>query len=81
MFKKEEREPCERILGSFEYVKTFASFWKHNSNQLMALSAIQLQEMITSQNLTKDEIALYKKGQADIALFFAKCFAEVEKKK
>lgn len=73
--------PCERILGTNTSVNNFAEFWDRNGDDLMLISAVKLHEFESESTFTMDELVTYKKGMADVALFFKKCWDEREMKR
>lgn len=75
-------DACADILGNSEAVNKFAQFWEYNGDDLMLISAVRLHEYTGGEHVfTKEELGAYKKGVADIAMFFKQCSDEIEKKK
>lgn len=75
-------DACTDLLGSSANVSKFSQFWLDHGDDLMLVSAVRLHEYTGGDNLfTKEELAAYKKGVADIALFFQACSQEIAKKK
>lgn len=69
---------CADVLGNTTLVNKFAQFWKEQGDDLMLVSAVKLHEYELSTDYTKEEMQAYKKGLADLALFFNQCWLEIE---
>jgi hypothetical protein len=72
--------PCGKMVGTQATVNRYAKFWGLEKDTLMVLATGALHGFITDNNPSRDELVAYKKGQADIALFFARCYKESEDK-
>lgn len=78
--QKREGMACEKILGTNTAVNKFAGFWDKSQDDLMVVAAVKLNEYLSGNTFTADELTAYRKGLADVSLFFAACSVEREEK-
>lgn len=78
--QKREGARCEKILGTNEAVNEFALFWDNFQDDLMIVAAVKLNEYLSGGSFNADELAAYRKGMADMSLFFAACKMERDEK-
>lgn len=68
----------KQILGGDATLKEFASFWARNGDSLMMVSAVKLHDFTNSEDFDRAQLDFYKKGIAEIGLFFSNCSRIVE---
>ena len=78
--QKREGEVCEKILGTNGRVNKFALFWEKNQDELMLIAAKKQHDYVSTFEFTPDELIAYRKGLADIAVFFESCWKEKEER-
>jgi len=71
-----EGEPCERVLGSTNRVKTVAGFYERNFGliQLMTLNATK--DFTENNSFNREEMDAFKSGVGAIGMFMSECLKE-----
>jgi len=78
--KKADLPSCEAVLGSEAAVDRFARFWIDNAGDLELVTAITLHKYEVGTDFTKEELAGFMKGLAQVGLFFRDCFNEQQQR-
>lgn len=72
---------CERVLGDTAKVSAFAQFWDKHHDEFLIIGAKELFEFSTTQEYTKHELDIFKKGLSAIGSFFENCSRDIAGKK
>lgn len=78
--KKADLPSCEAVLGSEVAVDRFANFWVNNAADLELVVAVTLHKYEMENAFTREDLAAFIKGLAQMGLFFRDCFNEREKR-
>lgn len=69
-----------QILGSEAKLKQAARLWEMHGDSLETIAAVKLLNWVRFSEYTPNELAAYKTGLAEIALFLAECSSIVKEK-
>jgi len=70
---------CAKMVGSTAAINRFARFWEYSKDDLMVLASGRIHQYLQDNNPSKEELIAFKKGLAEISLFFRDCYLEKKK--
>lgn len=77
---KKPTDECEKILGLNGKVIEFANFYEAHEEDILVFVVATLSKWEAEKEFTKDELALYRLGLTEMAVFMGKCVEERDKK-
>ncbi len=77
---KKPNDGCEKILGLNGKVIEFANFYEAHEDDILIFIAATLHEWEAKKEFSSDDLALYRLGLTEMAVFMAKCVEERDKK-
>lgn len=77
---KKPEDECEKILGLNGKVIEFANFYETHEEDILIFIASTLHKWEAEREFTKDDLALYRLGLTEMAVFMDKCVGERERK-
>lgn len=77
---RKAEDECEKILGLNGRVNDFAAFYEKHEEDILVFTAAALHKWEGEREFNKEELAIYRLGLTEMAVFMEKCLTERDRK-